>query len=65
VVTSTAQRSQLANRKDALNKLNAILAEMEQANLTKQANAAWNEHNQLVRGNPVRIYEGAKFKRRL
>lgn len=65
VVTSTSQRSQLANRKDALDKLNAILAEMEQSNLAKQVNAAWSKHNQLVRGNPVRIYEGVKFKRRL
>lgn len=65
VVTSTSQRSQLANRKDALLKLKALLSEMEQASAAKQSNDAWREHNQIVRGNPVRIYEGEKFKRRL
>ena len=27
----------------------------------KQTNAAWREHNRIVRGNPVRVYEGEKF----
>lgn len=64
VVTSTSQRSQLANRKDAMQKLNVILANAKQAALDKQNNDAWREHHQIVRGNPVRIYEGEKFKRR-
>ena len=30
----------------------------------RQTNSAWQEHNRLVRGNPVRVYEGISFKRR-
>lgn len=60
-VTAASQRSQLQNRHQALNKLNAILAEKEAANQAKQTNDAWKEHMKIIRGNPVRIYKGKKF----
>ena len=63
-VTSTSERSQYANKKDALNKLNAILEQRETAEVKKQVNSAWREHNRIVRGNPVRVYEGMEFKRK-
>lgn len=63
-VTSTSERSQYANKKDALNKLNAILKEKEDGEKKKQANSAWREHTRIVRGNPVRVYEGMAFKRK-
>lgn len=63
-VTSTSERSQLLNKKDALEKLNTILADKQQEQQKLQINAAWREHNRIVRGNPVRIYEGLKFKRK-
>ncbi|MCD8015653.1 MAG: peptide chain release factor H [Lachnospiraceae bacterium] len=63
-VTSTSQRSQYQNKQDALRKLNAILADMQSAEMAKQAHNAWSEKNRLVRGNPVRIYEGMEFKRK-
>ena len=63
VVTSTAERTQMANRKDALNKLNLILRERENQAKQKQTNDAWREHNRIVRGNPVRVYSGIDFKR--
>lgn len=62
VVTSTAERSQLQNRKDALNRLNLLLFEKEFSAKQKQTNDAWREHTRIVRGNPVRVYEGLKFK---
>jgi peptide chain release factor len=62
VVTSTSERSQLQNRKDALNKLNAILAAKVVDNKAKQTNDAWKEHTKIIRGNPVRIYKGEEFK---
>lgn len=62
-VTSTSERSQALNRKDALDKLNEILKEREDAAKQKQTNSAWREHNRLVRGNPVRCYTGMEFKR--
>jgi len=64
VVTSTAQRSQMQNRDDALKKLNAILNEMERGVKDKQKNDAWAEHYKIERGNPVRVYEGTEFKRK-
>lgn len=63
-VTSTSERSQYANKKDALNKLNVILQQMEQEEKQKQTNSAWQEHTKIVRGNPVRVYEGMQFKRK-
>ena len=61
-VTSTSERSQLLNKKDALEKLAVLLKnkQIEQVNL--QINSAWREHNRIVRGNPVRTYEGLAFK---
>ena len=63
-VTSTAERSQLLNKKDALEKLASILKskQFEQAQL--QINSAWREHNKIVRGNPVRTYKGQAFQRK-
>lgn len=63
-VTSTSERSQYANKKDALEKLNVILSQRELAEKQKQVNSAWREHTKIVRGNPVRIYEGKGFKRK-
>ena len=62
VVTSTAECTQMANRKDALNKLNLFLRERENRAKQKQTNDAWREHNRIVRGNPVRVYSGLSFK---
>ncbi|MBR4965685.1 MAG: peptide chain release factor H [Lachnospiraceae bacterium] len=63
VVTSTAERTQQLNRKNALNKLNILLCEKKELAKQKQINSAWREHNRLVRGNPVRIYKDMNFKR--
>lgn len=62
VVTSTVERTQQLNRKDAMNKLNVILRERKELAKAKQINSAWKEHNCIVRGNPVRIYKGIDFK---
>lgn len=62
-VTSTAERSQLLNKKDALEKLNKILEDKQLEQQKLQINNAWREHNRIVRGNPVRIYKGTAFTR--
>lgn len=62
VVESTSERSQYQNRKDALERLNIILNQSEIAAKAKQTNSAWREHTKIVRGNPVRIYQGMDFK---
>ena len=63
-VTSTEQRSQFQNKAVAMQKLNAILADMGESAKAKQVNDAWKEHTRIVRGNPVRIYEGERFIRK-
>lgn len=63
VVTSTQERSQLLNRKNALEKLTDQLCIKRHEQIQLQVNNAWREHNRIVRGNPVRIYEGMKFTR--
>lgn len=62
-VASTEERSQYMNKQKALKRLQGILTAMEQAAGDKQANQAWREHTRIVRGNPVRVYEGMNFRR--
>lgn len=61
-VTSTSERSQLLNKKDALEKLYTMLKDKQQEQYQLQINIAWSEHNRIVRGNPVRVYAGTNFK---
>jgi len=61
-VTSTAERTQVMNRTDALRKLRAILSRMEDSSKADQKNAAWREHTRLQRGNSIRVYSGMEFK---
>ena len=37
------------------------LAELQKEQKAVQAHAAWREHIRIIKGNPVRIYEGEKF----
>ena len=61
-VTSTEERSQFMNKQKAIKRLQGILTALEKENNAKQTNQAWKEHYELVRGNPVRTYEGINFK---
>ena len=58
---STEERSQYQNKQRAMEKIKKKLLRLQQDEKEKQRNAAWQEHNRIVRGNPVRIYEGEKF----
>ena len=53
------------NKQDALKKLNAILKQMDMNSKDKQKNDAWREHTKIIRGNPVRMYEGMEFTRKI
>ena len=64
-VTSTEERNQLQNRRKALDKLNKRLEEINYKIESKNKNNAWREHTKIVRGNPVRIYEGMNFARKM
>lgn len=61
VSQSTEERSQFQNKQRAMEKLQEKLADLQKEQEAIQVNAAWREHTRIVRGNPVRIYEGEKF----
>lgn len=61
-VISSDQRSQWQNKNVALKRLNVRLMDMQIEEDRKQDKDAWSEHYKIVRGNPVRVYEGEKFK---
>ncbi len=63
-VTSTAERTQELNRRDAMNKLTKLLKERADKARADQKNSAWIRHYRLERGNPVRVYEGMDFNRK-
>lgn len=58
---STEERSQFQNKQRAMERMQEKLDRLEKAQKEEQVNAAWKEHTRIVRGNPVRIYEGEKF----
>lgn len=64
VAQSTEERSQLQNKQQAFARLQEKIAGLQREQEAQQTNAAWREHNRIVRGNLVRIYEGEKFVRR-
>ena len=53
------------NKQDALKKLAAVLKQIDTDSRDKQKNEAWIKHAQIVRGNPVRVYEGTGFALRV
>ena len=62
VTQSTEERSQFQNRQRAMARMREKLAGLRQEQMERQANAAWMEHYRIVRGNPVRTYEGERFR---
>lgn len=63
VVTCTEERSQVQNKDRAMKRIAGILAAKQEDNNAEALNNAWQKHTEIVRGNPVRKYEGEKFKR--
>ena len=61
-ISSTRERSQLMNKKDALRKLAIVLKNKNTSQIEKSKNNAWSKHTDIVRGNPIRIYEGERFR---
>ena len=64
VVTCTSERSQHQNKRIAMARLQSRLCDLQKEDAAKQKNSAWREHTRLVRGNPIRIYEGSSFQRK-
>ena len=61
VSQSVEERSQFLNKQKAMERMQEKLAGLQREQEEKQTNTAWREHNRIVRGNPVRVYEGEKF----
>ena len=61
-ISSTRERSQLMNKKDALRKLAIVLKNKNTSQIEKSKNNAWSKHTEIVRGNPIRVYEGERFR---
>ncbi len=60
-VVCTEERSQYMNKQKAIKRIQERLDVMEKQENARHNNAAWKEHTKLIRGNPVRVYEGMKF----
>lgn len=61
VAQSTQERSQFQNKRRAMERMQEKLSALRQEQQIRQTDAAWMEHYRIVRGNPVRIYEGERF----
>lgn len=64
VAIARDERSQTANRKRALERLSILVARRGERQLDAARQQRWEGHNELERGNPVRVYQGADFRRR-
>ena len=58
------ERSQLQNKQRAIRKLQDIFREKEKLAKAQSLNDARGLHNEIVRGDPLRIYEGRAFRRK-
>ena len=50
------------NKKDALRKLAIVLKNKNTSQIEQSKNNAWSKHTEIVRGNPIRVYEGERFR---
>ena len=62
VVIAREERSQIMNRKLALARLGQLLDQQGKAARAAAEQDRWARHEQLVRGDPVRVFEGEKFR---
>lgn len=62
VVLSKSQRSQHQNKKNAIELLKQKIEKVNENNALKEEQKLWQNHNEIERGNPVKIFKGLKFK---
>jgi peptide chain release factor len=61
--TASDERSQYQNKKLALERLNDLLRTKKEDDALSEKDALFFNHNNLRRGDPIRVYEGIGFKR--
>ncbi|MCP4213423.1 MAG: peptide chain release factor H [bacterium] len=62
-VRADEERSQHMNKKLAIARLDMLLEEQQREQQKEDEKERWKTHNQLERGNGIRIYKGESFKR--
>lgn len=55
-------RSQLQNKHEAVRRLQSALENKVLNQEKEQVKEGWQNHNELDRGNPVRVFTGSDFK---
>ncbi len=60
-VTASDSRSQLQNKKLAIERLHNKIKQWQIAEILKKEQTEWQQHNTLKRGNPVRVFSGREF----
>ncbi|MEY3376544.1 MAG: peptide chain release factor [Bacteroidota bacterium] len=61
-VTASYTRSQLQNKKLALERLKVLVTSNNREASTAKATDEWLQHTKLERGNAIRVFEGIDFK---
>lgn len=61
-VTAREEKSQQQNKKLAISRLNLILEYISKQSKDKSKQQVWDAHNELIRGNPIKVYKGIEFK---
>jgi peptide chain release factor len=60
-VTASEERSQFLNKKLAMARLAKLIRVENEQNTSHLKLSMWAQHQRLVRGNPLQIYEGMRF----
>lgn len=63
-VVAREERSQYRNKKLAIARLSKIIDQRNQDGSLDQRKNLWVQHNELERGNPIRVYSGESFSRK-
>lgn len=61
-VVASEERSQTLNRRTALNRLETKIKMVNSAGVDDYEKSCWDNHNELQRGNPVRVFKDPNFK---
>lgn len=64
LVTASDSKSQIQNKRSAMEKIKRALQKYELDKLQQRLDEQWKEHLTLQRGNPAKVFEGRDFKQK-